>query len=130
VRPVSALRKIPLIWSAECQVTAHPPMDELMQRVFEAEQRPGILLVTLSTGFPWADVPKVEVDLPTDEDVAAHIHRLNLDRRDLNASQIAIATVRLGLADPQQGARTDLRQKLPEVVRCQPEISPICPDCL
>jgi microcystin degradation protein MlrC len=59
VRPVSALRRIPLIWSAECQVTAHPPMEEVMQRVFEAEQRPGIVLVTLSTGFPWADVPNM-----------------------------------------------------------------------
>src|SRR5207253_2864573 len=56
VRPVSALRNIPLIWSAECQVTAHPPMDEVMQRVFEAERRPGILAVTFATGFPWADV--------------------------------------------------------------------------
>ena len=56
VRPVSALRKIPLIWSAECQVTAHPPMDEVMEHVFEAERRPGVLSVTLATGFPWADV--------------------------------------------------------------------------
>ena len=57
VRPVSALRKIPLIWSAECQVTAHPPMAEAMQRIFDMEQqRPGILSVTLATGFPWADV--------------------------------------------------------------------------
>jgi microcystin degradation protein MlrC len=59
VRPVSAVRKIPLIWSADCQVTAHPPMNETMQRVFEAERRPGILLVTLATGFPWADVPNM-----------------------------------------------------------------------
>jgi microcystin degradation protein MlrC len=56
VRPVSAISKIPLIWSAECQVTAHPPMLELMQLVFATEQRPGILSVTLATGFPWADV--------------------------------------------------------------------------
>jgi microcystin degradation protein MlrC len=56
VRPVSAIRLIPLIWSAECQVTAHPPMNEVMQRVFTTEQRPGILSVTLATGFPWADV--------------------------------------------------------------------------
>jgi microcystin degradation protein MlrC len=56
VQPVSAIRKIPLIWSAECQVTAHPPMDEAMRQVFAAEERPGILSVTLATGFPWADV--------------------------------------------------------------------------
>ncbi len=59
VRPVSAIRKIPLIFSPECQVTAHPPMDELMRQVFEAERRAGILLITLATGFPWADVPNM-----------------------------------------------------------------------
>src|SRR2546421_4305970 len=59
IRPVSAIRKIPLIWSADCQVTAHPPMDEAMERVFEMERRSGILSVTLSTGFPWADVPNM-----------------------------------------------------------------------
>ncbi|HLK59772.1 MAG TPA: M81 family metallopeptidase [Chthonomonadaceae bacterium] len=59
IRPVSAIRKIPLIWSAEHQVTAHHPMDEVMQRVFEAERRPGMLAVTLATGFPWADVPNM-----------------------------------------------------------------------
>lgn len=55
-RPVSALRKIPLIWSADRQVSAHPPMNEVMARVFAAESRPGVLAVTFATGFPWADV--------------------------------------------------------------------------
>lgn len=57
VRPVMALRELPLFWSAACQVTAHPPMDEAMRLVFDAERRPGILSITLATGFPWADVP-------------------------------------------------------------------------
>lgn len=57
VRPVMALRPLPLFWSAACQVTAHPPMDEAMRLVHEVERRPGILTVTLATGFPWADVP-------------------------------------------------------------------------
>jgi microcystin degradation protein MlrC len=52
-----ALRPLPLFWSAACQVTAHPPMDEAFRLVHEVERRPGILSVTLSTGFPWADVP-------------------------------------------------------------------------
>ena len=56
---MSAIRLIPLIWSAELQVTAHPPMEEVMRRVFETEKRPGILSVTLATGFPWADVPNM-----------------------------------------------------------------------
>jgi microcystin degradation protein MlrC len=57
IRPVMALHKLPLLWSAPCQVTAHPPMDEAMRRVHDIESRQGILSVTLSTGFPWADVP-------------------------------------------------------------------------
>lgn len=59
VRPVMALRTLPLFWSAACQVTAHPPMNEVMDRVHALEQRPGMLSVTLATGFPWADVPQI-----------------------------------------------------------------------
>ncbi len=56
-RPVMALRYIPLFWSAPCQITDHPPMKEVMDFVHAIERRPGILSVTLATGFPWADVP-------------------------------------------------------------------------
>lgn len=59
VSPTAALHQIPLLWSAACQVTAHPPIDEAFQLVHEIEKRPGILSVTLATGFPWADVPEV-----------------------------------------------------------------------
>ena len=59
VHPVGAIRTIPLIWAAERQVTAHPPMSEAMEQVFAAERRPGILTITLATGFPWADVPNM-----------------------------------------------------------------------
>ncbi len=59
VRPVTALNQIPLFWSAACQVTAHPPMNEAIARVHEIERREGIISVTLATGFPWADVPQV-----------------------------------------------------------------------
>jgi microcystin degradation protein MlrC len=57
VRPVMALRPLPLFWSAACQVTAHPPIDEAFRLVHEAETRRGILTLTLATGFQWADVP-------------------------------------------------------------------------
>jgi microcystin degradation protein MlrC len=57
IRPVMALRQLPLFWSAACQVTAHPPMNEAFRLVHAVEGRPGILSVTLATGFPWADVP-------------------------------------------------------------------------
>lgn len=59
IRPVMALRQLPLFWGTRCQVTAHPPMDEVLCRVHELEARPGILSVTISTGFQWADVPDV-----------------------------------------------------------------------
>jgi microcystin degradation protein MlrC len=59
VRPVTALRELPLFWSASCQVTAQPPIDEAFRLVHEVERRPGVLSVTLSTGFPWADVPQM-----------------------------------------------------------------------
>lgn len=57
VRPVMALRQLPLFWNVPCQVTSEPPMDELMRRVHEMESRDGIVSVTVATGFPWADVP-------------------------------------------------------------------------
>jgi microcystin degradation protein MlrC len=59
VRPVMALRELPLFWSAACQVTSHPPIDEAFRLVHEVERRPGMLSVTLATGFPWADVPQM-----------------------------------------------------------------------
>jgi microcystin degradation protein MlrC len=59
IRPVSALHQLPMFWATCKQVTAHPPMVEVIRRVHELEQRPGILSVTVATGFPWADVPDV-----------------------------------------------------------------------
>ena len=59
IQPVMAFRELPLFWSAACQVTDHPPIDEAFRLVHEAERRPGMLSVTLATGFPWADVPQL-----------------------------------------------------------------------
>jgi microcystin degradation protein MlrC len=59
LRPAMALRTLPLFWSAACQVTAHPPIDEAFRLVHAVERRPGMVSVTLSTGFPWADVPNM-----------------------------------------------------------------------
>jgi microcystin degradation protein MlrC len=52
-----ALRQLPLFWNVICQVTANRPMSELMERVHAMESRPGVLSITVATGFPWADVP-------------------------------------------------------------------------
>lgn len=59
IRPVTALKQLPMFWSAQRQVTAHPPMDEVLRRLHEIEGRPGILSASVSTGFPWADVPQL-----------------------------------------------------------------------
>ena len=59
VRPTSAIRQLPMFWSTSTQVTAHPPMDEVLRRVHELESRPGMLSVTIATSFCWADVPDV-----------------------------------------------------------------------
>jgi len=59
VRPVTVLHPLPLFWGTPCQVTGQPPMDEAIRQVHALEERPGILSVTLATGFPWADVPHV-----------------------------------------------------------------------
>jgi microcystin degradation protein MlrC len=54
-----AFRSVPLFWSCACQITAHPPMNEVLDVVHAIEQRPGIVSVTIATGFPWADVPNM-----------------------------------------------------------------------
>lgn len=59
IRPAVALRQLPMFWGIRCQVTAHPPMDEVLRRVHDLERRPGIISVTIATGFPWADVPEM-----------------------------------------------------------------------
>lgn len=59
IRPVIAIERIPLFWGVENQITAHPPMKQVLDHVHEIERRPSILSVTVATGFPWADVPNM-----------------------------------------------------------------------
>lgn len=59
VRPVMAFRELRLFWSVATQVTGHPPINEAFRLIHEAESRPGILSITLATGFAWADVPNL-----------------------------------------------------------------------
>ena len=59
IRPLTALAQIPVFWSAQRQVTAHPPMDEVLRQLHALERQPGILAASVSTGFPWADVPQL-----------------------------------------------------------------------
>ncbi len=57
IRPTMALHQLPMFWSTPCQVTAHPPMNEVIERVHQMERHPGVISMTVATGFPWADVP-------------------------------------------------------------------------
>lgn len=59
IQPVSAIHQLPLFWSTQKQVTSKEPMTEVIARSHEMEKRPGILCVSVATGFPWADVPEV-----------------------------------------------------------------------
>ncbi|MAV37646.1 MAG: hypothetical protein CMJ59_19560 [Planctomycetaceae bacterium] len=56
IRPTMALHRLPMFWSTPCQVTAHPPMNEVIDRLHEIEGREGVVSMTVATGFPWADV--------------------------------------------------------------------------
>jgi microcystin degradation protein MlrC len=57
VRPVIALDRPRLMVNLLGQDTAREPMRSLMTAAREAEQRPGLLSVSLMAGFPYADVP-------------------------------------------------------------------------
>ena len=58
IQPTMAIRQIPLMWACRCQITALPPMDDVIRHLHTIEQRPGIISATIATGFPWADVPE------------------------------------------------------------------------
>ncbi|WP_373650225.1 M81 family metallopeptidase [Schlesneria sp. DSM 10557] len=59
ISPTMSLHQLPLFWNTPTQITALPPMTDVMERVHELERRKGVLAVTLATGFPWSDVPDV-----------------------------------------------------------------------
>jgi microcystin degradation protein MlrC len=79
IRPTMALRQLPLFWGTRCQVTGHPPMDEVLRRVHELERRPGVLSVTVATGFPWADVPDAGASVIVVADGDATLARATAD---------------------------------------------------
>ena len=105
VCPAMAIHQLPLLWSAACQVTAQPPMDEAVRKVHEIEQRPGILNVTLATGFPLADVPEVgasvivtaDADPSLAQSVADELGAWIWQRRERWYRELS--TVREGLAE-------------------------------
>ena len=57
IKPTMAINQLQLFWSTPCQVTANPPMTEVIERLHEMESRDSVISMTVATGFPWADVP-------------------------------------------------------------------------
>ena len=56
LRPRMALSRIPLMWGMN-QVTAHPPMRQLIEYLHRIEARPGVICGSVATCFPLADIP-------------------------------------------------------------------------
>lgn len=56
IHPTPALRKLPMIPTSQRMMTADPPMADIMQMAHEVEQDPIVLNVTVSGGFPLADI--------------------------------------------------------------------------
>jgi microcystin degradation protein MlrC len=59
IHPVAAVAKPPLVINLLGQETDREPMRSLMARAREAEERPGVLSVSVMAGFPYADVPAI-----------------------------------------------------------------------
>jgi microcystin degradation protein MlrC len=59
VRPVQALRQVPLAINITRQATAESPMRDLMSELDAVVARPGVLTASLAEGYPWADVPEM-----------------------------------------------------------------------
>lgn len=58
IRPVHALRQLPMLTPLTAQWTLGPtPMRDLMRLALEAEHEPGIVCVMLAGGFPYSDIP-------------------------------------------------------------------------
>jgi microcystin degradation protein MlrC len=59
IRPVTAFVKPPMLPTSQRMRTDRNPMLRLIDRAHAIESRPGVLNVTVSGGFPPADVPEV-----------------------------------------------------------------------
>ena len=58
LRPVMKLARRPLLPHILRQITADPPMSEVLARAHRWESQPGVIAVTVAAGFPYADVPE------------------------------------------------------------------------
>ncbi len=56
LRPTTALCQLPMTAVAGNDITARPPMKEIMDRLRALKEEPGVVCSSLSHGFPFADV--------------------------------------------------------------------------
>ncbi|CAA9539602.1 MAG: hypothetical protein AVDCRST_MAG59-716 [uncultured Thermomicrobiales bacterium] len=72
VRPTAALRKPPMLPTSQRMLTDRMPMRRLVERAHAMEEDPRVVNVTVSGGFPPADVPEAgfSVLVTTDDDPA------------------------------------------------------------
>ena len=59
IRPTCALEMPPLLVNILCQGTSDAPMSDLLRLAQAQSQRPGVLLVHVVEGYPYADVPEM-----------------------------------------------------------------------
>jgi microcystin degradation protein MlrC len=75
--PTMALKKLPYWPVTQKQVTSRPPMSEIYTKAFELEAMDEVLVVSVATGFPWADIKEmgfgVAVTTDNDEPLAEHL---------------------------------------------------------
>jgi len=63
IRPVSFVAKPPMLINLLGQATDRPPMTDLMKLAREEEQKPGMLSISVMSGFAYADVPEMGVSI-------------------------------------------------------------------
>jgi len=74
--PTMALKKLPFWPITQKQVTSRPPMSEIYTKAFELETMDEVLVVSVATGFPWADIEEMGfgVVITTDNDAPLAEH--------------------------------------------------------
>ena len=72
LRPTMSLCQLPMTAVAGNDITAQPPMKEIMDRLHTLQERPGVVCASLSHGFPFADVLDMgmSVFVTTENDLA------------------------------------------------------------
>lgn len=63
IKPVSFVAKPPMLINLLGQATDRPPMTDLLKLAREEEKRPGMLSISVMSGFAYADVPEMGVSI-------------------------------------------------------------------